>query len=536
MKRIFNNIFNAVLVLAAMAVSSCTGDLDVTPIDPNLNSEVNVNALFNKCYGSLALQGNGGANGDADVSGIDGGTTPFLRQMFNVNELPTDEAICCWGDPGIPEYNYATWNSSHPMVQGFYYRLYMGISFCNQYLTVAADHDATMTAEIRFLRCLNYYYLLDTFGNVSFSLEVTSDLPPQYTSAQLYAWLEQELLEIEPSLSAPTAKTSSSADYGRVDKAACWLLLARLYLNAQVYTGTAQWANAKTYAEKVINSAYSLSTKSVNGWTGYQLMFMGDNGENGSSCEAIFPILYQGDTTTSWGGTLFYMASTFASDMHPIRGDETTTNGTDAAWGGNRARPELVEKFFPNGAPNVASYDMIEEAGDDRAIFWGLDRTLNIEKTSEFKCGFSVAKFLNIYSTGATVGTNNTHPDADFFLMRKAEAYLIAAEADARINGGSTSSTGTGYINQLRTRAHAETKSGYTLDNILDEWAREFYFEGRRRSDLVRFGKFGGNSDYIWQYKGGTYEGRNFDSYRNIYPIPANDITNNSNLTQNPGY
>jgi len=538
MKSYIKNMIPAALLLLGMGFSSCTGDLDVEPIDPNLNSTVDVRALFNKCYACLATQGNGGADGDSDVSGFDGGSITFIRQMWNVNELPTDEAICSWGDPGIPEYNYATWTSSHQMMTAFYNRIYISIAICNQYLDVCADYDATMTAEVRFLRALFYFYALDTFGNVPFTDHVTSEKPQQYSQAQLYAWIEEELLNnVEPNLSDPAPKKSSDSGYGRVDKAAAWMLLARLYLNAEVYTGTAQWANAETYAQKVINSGYSLNTSTVNGWSAYQMLFMGDNGENGASCEAIIPILYQGDTTTAWGGTLFLMASTFQGDMHPIRGDESTTNGTDALWAGNRARPDLVQKFFTGTPPNVASYDMVEEAGDDRAIFWGLSRTLNIEDASDFNCGFSVAKFLNIYATtGATTGTNATHPDADFFLMRVAEAYLAYAEASAHLNGGCADGQGISYLNALRTRANAATKAAYTLDDICDEWSREFYFEGRRRSDLVRFGKFGGNTGYNWQYKGGTYAGRTIDAYRNIYPIPDDDLSSNGNLVQNPGY
>jgi len=533
MKKIF-------YIICALCVycgfTSCTGDLDVTPIDPNKITDVDYDALFNKCYANMALQGNGGADGDTDISGLDGGTTPFLRQMFNINELPTDEAICSWGDPGIPAYNYASWSADHPMVQGFYYRLYFGITICNHYLEVASDYDATRTAEVRFLRALYYYYLMDTFGNVAFTTVVSSDKPQQISRAELFSWIESELLDIESALSEPTAKTSSDSNYGRADKAADWLLLARLYLNAQVYTGTPQWSKAAEYAQKVINSPYKLYTTKKNGWSAYQQMFMGDNGENGSSCEAILPVLFQGNLTTSWGGTLFYMASTFKSDMHPVKGDESIINGVEGQWEGNRARPELIKKFFPNGtAPNVPSYDMVEEAGDDRAIFWGKDRTLNIEDYGTFKCGFSVAKFVNIKSDGSA-GTNATHPDTDFFLFRVAEAYLTYAEATARQAGSSATSQGVEYINALRSRANATTKSGYSLDDILDEWSREFYFEGRRRIDLVRYGYFGGSNVYTWQYKGGTYEGRAIDSYRNIYAIPTNDLTANENLVQNPGY
>ena len=122
--------------------------------------------------------------------------------------------------------------------------------------------------------------------------------------------------------------------------------------------------------------------------------------------------------------------------------------------------------------------------------------------------------------------------------MRSAEAYLIAAEADARQNGGTTSDIGAGYINALRQRANTSTLSQYTLDQILDERARELYYEGFRRTDLIRYGYFGGNNSgsYLWEWKGGAQNGASFPEWRNLYAIPAEDVNANPNLTQNPGY
>ena len=114
-----------------------------------------------------------------------------------------------------------------------------------------------------------------------------------------------------------------------------------------------------------------------------------------------------------------------------------------------------------------------------------------------------------------------------------AEAYLTYAEATARQNGDQTTSEGTEMINALRTRANTETKTVYTLNQILDEWSREFYFEGRRRVDLIRHGKFGG-SNYKWMWKGGAKDGRSFSSHLNIFAIPAEQVK--GDIMQNPGY
>lgn len=530
-----NKFIPAAAMLLALGMSSCTGDLDVTPINPNLALEYSPEGLFNKCYANIALAGNGGADGDCDIDGLDGGTTGFIRQMWNSNELTTDEAICSWGDDGISQFCYNTYGSSHPMLNGYFNRLTTGISYCNQYLNVASDHDATMTAEIRFVRALHYYLLMDAFGNIPFS--TTLGTPVRMTRQEAFDWIESELLDIESQLSPAKAKKSTDAGYGRVDQAADWMLLMRLYLNAEVYTGTAQWQKAADYAKKVMDSDYRLNTNGVNGWTPYQMLFMGDNGETDAAYEAVFPILCDGKTTTSYGTSLFLMASTFDGDMHADPSDPIATNGTDANWGGNRARAELIEQFFPNGdAPQVAAYDMKDAAGDDRALFDGIGRQVDNPTGYDgvFKDGYAVAKFVN-FKTDGSVGHDPKFPDADFFFFRVAEAYLTYAEATARLNGGSTTAEGTNAINALRARAHnADTKQVYSLNNILDEWQKEFYFEGRRRVDLIRFGKFGGNSDYIWSWKGGVKNGRNFDATKNIFAIPAAAV--DEVLIQNPGY
>jgi len=529
MKTYIKNIIPATAFLLAVGFTSCTKDLDVTPINPNLNTEIQPEALFNKCYANIAVAGNGGANGDSDVDGIDGGTSGYVRQMWNAQELTSDEAICGWGDEGIANFCFNTYDASHPMLRGYYYRLYTGISFCNQYLQEFSDYNATMTAEIRFIRALNYYLLMDGWGNVPFVTSISSDKPVQYTRQQVYDFVESELLEIEPQLSAATAKKSSDAGYGRVDKAADWLLLARLYLNAEVYSGTAQWAKAAEYAKKVMDSSYKLNTTGAGKWSAYQMLFMGDNGETSAAYEAVFPILQDGVRTTSWGTSLFLIASTHDADM-----DDTC--GTSEYWGGNRARPDLAMKFFPNlDAPEAAPADVAKAAGDDRAILDTRGRSAANDDVNTFKNGFAVAKFTNLTSSGAATSSGQ-FPDTDFFLLRVAEAYLTYAEAQARLNGGATNAEAASAINALRTRANASTKDNYSLDEICDEWSREFYFEGRRRMDLIRFGKFGGNSDYLWQWKGGSFNGRNFDATKNLFAIPTTDLTANSNLVQNPGY
>jgi hypothetical protein len=374
---------------------------------------------------------------------------------------------------------------------------------------------------------------MDCFGNVPFATALMSTSPEQIQRADLFKWIESELLEAKDQMMAPAIRKDTDNDYGRADQDAANLLLARLYLNAEVYTGTARWADAKTYAEKVINGPHKLWTSGTNGWSAYQMLFMGDNGSNGSSQEAILPLLQDGVKTTAWCTSLFLAASTWKSDM-----DTNSDYGTSEFWAGNRARSQLLAKFFPEGdAPEATISDMTTAAGDDRALFFGIDRTLVVDKPTEFTSGYSVGKYRNTYSNGGNAH-NSQFVDIDFFLMRSAEAYLIAAEADARINGGTTTATGANYINALRERANTTTRSSYTTDQILDERSRELYFEGFRRTDLIRYGYFGGDNSgkYLWEWKAGSQNGASFASFRNVFAIPAEDMNANPNLTQNAGY
>lgn len=547
------NIAPVAAVVLTMGLSSCNY-LDVEPIDPGTEMNVSEVELYTKCYANMALAGQGGANGDCDIDGLDGGTTGFVRQLWNANELTTDEAICAWGDTGIPAFNYNQWDASHPMLQGFYYRLYAGVNYCNHYLELCSGVDATREAEVRFLRALYYYYLMDCFGNVPFATALSTEASQQIKRADLITWIEAELLgkavsfktysKNEPSgevtreagnaildkLTEPVVRTSKEKGYGTVDQDAANLLLARMYLNAEVYTGTAKWTEAKEYAEKVINGPHKLFTAGKNGWSAYQMLFMGDNGESGASVEAILPLLQDGKSTTSWGTTLFLMASCWKADM-----DTDGNYNTTEFWAGNRARSQFVAKFFPNGdAPQVTISEMTKAANDDRALLFGVDRELVVTTPGEYTSGYAVGKFRNTYSTGAA-GHSTQFVDADYFLMRSAEAYLIAAEADARINGGNTTSTGAGYINALRSRANTATQGLYTLDEILDERARELYHEGFRRTDLIRYGKFH-SADYLWDWKGGIETGSSFSADLDIFAIPAEDVNANPNLVQNPGY
>ena len=544
--------------LMAMTFSSCSQDLNISSIDPQSSAEFDQWAVFVKCYALLGLTGQTGPSGNGDISSMDEGESGFYRTIFNCNELCSDECLWAWqSDTDIPQLTYINWNASSQRTEWVYYRLGVNITTLNYFLDMTEDMDDEETiaerAEVRFLRAYHYFHFLDLFGKAPFKEHFDNDLPVEYSGATLYNYIQSELEDCEADLAEPR-----QADFGRADKAANWMLRARLYLNAEIYTGTADWANAQTYATKVINSGYALCTESVTDGTytysGYQQLFMADNDENDNAMqEIIFPIRQDGASTQCYSGANYLVSGTRTSGM--------PRNGTTNAWSCIFSRAALVYKFFeseddvplpPDDAEALTSatdaevdaadesygtrtVDLIEAAGDDRAIFYsgvgGGIRGILAEDITGFTNGLSIVKWLN-YRTDGEDTHHAEFPDIDIPLMRLAEAYLTRAEAYYR--QGSIA-LATADVNVLRERANASTFQTIDEQDLIDEWCREFYTEARRRSDLVRFGQFTTNA-YVWDWKGGSINGTAVSSIYNVYPIPESDLNNNPNMTQNDGY
>lgn len=553
--RYLKNVIPAAVVslLVAGGVSSCTKDLDQSIQDPQTNTEFNATGLLAKIYGNLTLTGVKGPSGDktADMLQFDEGNSSLYRRVFEANELCSDECIWTWqGDAGIPELTNISWNSSHGYNELTYYRLMYNITLCNFYLDqTEGSEDAQMLqnrAEVRFIRALHYYYFIDLYGKAPYKLHYNDELPVEISREDCFNFIVSELKDINgenaESREQLLQNANNADNYGRADRVAANMLLARLYLNAQVYTGTAQWALAQEYAQKVIDSSYKLCTESKNGFTAYQQLFMGDNGENANARqEIIFPIRCDGATSRSYGGSVYTIAS-------------TTGNGTPdqslakSQWTCNRSREALVKKFFTSLSDVPLTLDIeavVRAAGDDRARFfsgWSVDdkgnkgnvRTTSTEEKTTFSAGLGIMKWTNAYCDPANGSPKDvSYSDTDVPLFRVAEAYLTLAEATFRLEGA-TNKVIT-LLNALRSRAHANPLSTVTEREICDEWCREFYFEGRRRSDLIRFGYFT-SGEYLWDWKGGSYTGTGVSPIYNVYPIPANELSANSNMTQNLGY
>jgi hypothetical protein len=328
--------------------------------------------------------------------------------------------------------------------------------------------------------------------------------PPQSTRQAIFDFLVSELTAMQTDLPA----ASGRGTYGRATKEAASMLLAQVYLNAEVYTGTPQYGQALAAAEAVIAGPFTLDPS-------YQHLFQADNH---TSPEIIFPIVQDGRHTQTWGGSTFLVHAACGGSM------DASLYGVDGCWWGLRLKPQAYNRF---------------SADDPRRAFFHEDgQTVEIASISNFTDGIAAPKFRNVTSTGAP-GSNATHPDTDFPMFRLGDAYLIYAEAVLR-NGGGTREQALAYVNALRQRAYGDasaniTDIALTLDFILDERGRELLWEAHRRTDLVRYGRFTGGA-YVWAWKGGAAAGTATETFRDLYPIPASELSANPNLTQNPGY
>jgi len=529
-----------VLLITAFLLSSCVKDLNVQPIDPKVNTLNNVfkdaaayKQALAKIYASYAISGQtGGGGGSPDIQGIDENFGNYLRQYWDLQELPTDEAIIAWDDATIKDFHWQTWAPNDVFIAAVYSRIFYTITICNEFIRNANDAMGSATgslatnltafkAEARFLRALSYWHAIDMFGNVPFVTEADKPgafFPKRITRADLFAYIEGELKAMENELVAARVN-----EYGRADKGAAWFLLAKLYLNAKVYIGTDRNTDALTYINKVISAGYTIDNN-------YARLFSADNAKN---AEVVFPICFDGQNTQQYGGMTFI--------LHASNGGGMPLNGIDGGWGGIRTIKDFVTKF--NIAQSNFNNNTQYQAADKRGMFFfdSGSWTWEVTNVGTFTHGIGVTKFKNVTSTGAAApNAHATFVSTDFPMFRLADAYLMYAEAVLRGGSGGDLATALNYVNSLRQRAYGNTSGNITsaqlnLDFVLDERARELYWEGHRRTDLVRFGKLTG-STYLWTWKGKIQNGVATPSFRDLFPIPINDLNANPNLIQNPGY
>ncbi|HXD79492.1 MAG TPA: RagB/SusD family nutrient uptake outer membrane protein [Puia sp.] len=529
------NIFTIAMaaMLGAGTLVSCSKKLDRQPPNSVTASQVfSTNAGAKKAlaqvYAAYALTGSNGS-GSTNLVGIDAGTSDFVRLLWDASELSTDEAVCAWNDPGVPDFHNMAWNSSNPILLGLYFRIMYQVTVANTFIQQATAAKGNFKgsdladlnhyiAESRFLRAFDYWEMLDLFGKAPFVTEkspigVGTYLPPQIKGDSLFNYIESELKDLDNTSALVAARQN---EFGRADQACVWALLARLYLNAEVYTGTARYTDAITYSSKVITSG------------GYTLLpnfhdnFLADN-DAPTNTEQILSIAYDGVNTQNYGGTTFIINAEIGGSMNP-----TAYGVPTGGWGGNRTTANL-----PNLYPDVTG------TTDKRALFYTAGQTESIASISTFTNGYASVKFQNVTSTGQLPVGAATFCSTSFPLFRLAEQYLIYAEAVLRGGTGGTQAQALTYYNMLRDRASGNNASyeasSIGLQDILDERGRELSWECFRRTDLIRYGLFT-SSAYLWPWKGGIASGTGVDAHYNLFPLPASDLNVNPNLSQNPGY
>lgn len=525
-------------ILALMGIfmftSSCTNDLDVVPEDDDIFLSEDFFAQPDAykrgiagVYGNLSLTGVNGPE-SSFLEGIDAGTSQYGRTLWYLQNLTTDEVIWSYeNDPGTRELQRNIWNADNPVVLGMFSRAMVEVSLVNEYLKQTTAEklnsrgvtDATLLEdialyrkEVRVLRALAYYNLMDLYGKAPFITEndPVNTAGPEYNRQQLFTFIESELLAVLPDLKAPRTN-----EYGRLDQGMARMILAKMYLNAEVWIGQNKYAECATQCSE-INSSYILNSNYLNNF----------KADNHISSEMIFTLQSDGLTTQNYGPTTVMINGQVGS----IEKNGASMGIGAEGWGGAlRLRKQFVQKFDGSGFTSDARKTIISGT-----------RNIEITDISDKDQGYVLAKYSNISSTGV-VGSNSTFVNTDFPLFRLADVYLMYAECAVRGAGNATLAQGTIYVNLLRQRANNGSTSAnisqadLTLDFLIDERSRELHWESHRRQDLIRFNKYTGGN-YNWAWKGNGANGIAISNHLKVFPIPTASLAANPNLTQNTGY
>lgn len=532
-----------------VGVTGCT-DVGVNPKSSTTASNVfsqegGYEAYLAKLYGGLAVVGQSRADqGGVDVqAGVnDNGWTNYTRIYWALQELPADAAVITWNDQTIQDFNIHNWDAQDPFVESMYSRIFFQVAQVNEFLRQSADDKLDernvpsevqevmpqWRAEARFLRALSYWHAIDMFGDVPLVEEDFprgAQPPEQSTRQEIFNFVEKELRAIvgenvEGEPADEVLPEPGQSEYGRVDKAAAWMTLAKLYQNAPVYIDEDHHSKVIDYTTRIIDSGvYSLDPE-------YHNLFLADNH---TADGFIFAIPADGQNTRSYGGTTFLAHASVGGSLNANAGNL----GLGGGWFGLRTLSKTVDKY--SASDTRPMFPNIDPANTANGQWYTDGQSKDVTDLRDFGTGYLAPKYQNVTSGGAP-GSDQTFVDTDYPLFRLADAYLMYAEAVLR-GGGGSQGRAISLVNDIRGRAglgrDVGTSNGpdLTLDFILEERARELLWEGHRRTDLIRFGRFTGN-DYVWAWKGGEQGGTSIDDCLNLYPIPNSELQANPNVSQ----
>ena len=540
MKLNIRNIFSA--VAASAMLTACVGDLNTIPLNPtDVTSETAYGADeagylqgLTKIYFQLV------SNNTQDLQVADGGASEFIRAFWSTQEVTADAAKCAWGDAWVQDLNNCTWKGDvlNDAVYAVYVRTLQGITYVNEYLRQTSDANLDLRgctaevkakvqqfrAEARFMRAFFYWAAMDTFGKVPFSTEESpfggGYNPPQQPREYIFDYVVSEL---EALAAEDSAMPAAQSNYPRADKGSVLGLLARVYLNAEVYIGTAKWAEAKATCEKIYGLGYALAPTHAE-------LFRGDNGENpDAKKEMLFAAAYNAESTQSYGGTTYLTLSTLAAED-----GAASIIGINGGWGGNRVPDHYVQKYFEPIAADFASgtYNITDKRGQ---YFYIKGRSQSMEgQLTTFLNGWSCIKYNNVPHDSTAVeyaatAAKKSFSDIDWPLIRLGEIHLIYAEACMHAGGDASA-----QVKALADRAGVAAPAKIDNDFLMAERARELMWEAHRRTDLIRYGKW--TKGYNWTYKGGDFAGRDLPAHFTVFPVPSVELATNLDLVQNPGY
>ena len=562
-------IYIALVVATGFFAASCVKDLNAYPFNEDDFTSENAYGSDYANYVSGLAKIYRCFNNTSDLQVEDGGASELIRAFWCVQECSTDACKNDWEkDSWTQDINKNTWSTADNAASyALYCRTLHGITYTNEFLRQTTDEKLSargcaadvvskvhsLRAEARFLRAVMYWMAIDTFGDVPFVTEESefgAASPEVKPRAEVYDFIVSELTELAASPDMPAA----GSNYPRADKGAALGLLSRVYLNAQVYNSTvdakgnvtkkgdAKWKECIAACEEIFKMNYDLCAK-------YSDLFRGDNGENPEARkELLFAIDYDEINMNGWGGTIFLAQSCFTvGDDRDAGGNQQYSLGVADGWAGIRVPSEYVFNYFgvtvpDEGYDDEGKYTGVYNYTDDRAsMFYIKGHKEQMTDLAEFTQGWSLYKYNNIphnmtreefASSARSYGTASAKCGIDYPFIRLAEIYLNYAEACV-MDG--QASKGLPYLNKIRARAHLDELPSYALEDVQNERAVELVWEALRRTDLIRWDKFH-SGDFLWRWKGGSYQGQGFSQHLLVFDFPQSELTANSNLSHKPGY